>query len=69
MSLNSSQRRDVFHVVQIALSVTVSVFVLAIYVRPPQVSPSTERVREIRTLQTVYLVEMKYLGLSDKPPL
>lgn len=69
MTLNPSQRRDVFHVVQIALGVATSVFLLAIYVRPFQTPPSTERVREIRAQQTVYVVDVKYIGPSDKPPL
>ena len=68
MTLNPSQRRDVFHVVQIALGVATSAFLLAIYARPLQPS-STERVREIRTQQTVYVVDVKYLGPSDKSPL
>lgn len=69
MTLNPSQRRDVFHVVQIALATAMSVFLLAIYTRPIQPPPSNERVREIRTQQTVYVVDVKYVGHSDKPPL
>jgi len=65
MTLNSSQRRDVFHVVQIALGVAMSVFVVALYVRPVRLPTPGERVREIRTQQTVYVVEVKYLA-SDK---
>ncbi len=69
MSLDPSQRRDVFHVVQIALGTAMSVFLLAIYVRPMQPPPSSARVREIRTQQMVYVVEVKYLSSHEKPPL
>lgn len=63
MSLKSRQRRDVFHVVQIALGVMMSVLLVAAQLRP-QRRPG-DRVREIRTQQIVYQVEVKYLS-SEK---
>lgn len=68
MNPQTSHRRDVFDVFQIALGVAMSVFLVAIYVRPMR-APSGERVREIRTQQTVYVVEVKYLSSEAKPPL
>jgi hypothetical protein len=62
----NTDHRDVLHVVQIALGVAMSVFLVAIYVRPVPVA-GNGRVREVRTLQTIYLMEVKYLSGDGKP--
>lgn len=60
-----SRNRDVFHVAQIALGVMMSVFLVAIYVRLVPAS-GNGRVREVHTLQTIYLTEVKYLSSDRK---
>ncbi len=67
MNPQDSHRRDVFHVVQIALGVATSVFLVALYVQPGRVSRS-EPVREIRTQQMVYVVDVKYRPTDIKLP-
>lgn len=59
-------KQEIFHVFQIALSVAMSVFLIALYVRPVPVLGSG-RVREVRTQQTFYLMDVKYLTADGKP--
>ncbi len=63
-------KRDVLHVVYVAFCVFVSVFVVALYARPRAVAsahPSSVNPPTI-IYRTTYLVEYKYLSMSEKDP-
>lgn len=59
--------RDWLHVVQIALGVAASVLLVAIYVRPMPVYSSSQGDRPRTAVhQTIYLVDVKYIGASPQ---